>query len=87
MARHDNPTWAVVDALCRGARLPEGTTPSYADRLEAIRHLAQNGFSDPQIAVLVGKTARTVLRVRQHHGISGLPVGTNRHTRPRQYPV
>jgi hypothetical protein len=85
MARHDNPDLAVVFALCRGARPPRPA--SYADRLAAIRHLAGLGYTDPQIGVLVGKSARTVLRVRTAHGIAGVPVGTNGRTRVWSVPV
>ena len=80
MARRDiAPDWQVVDALCRGGRPPRRAT--YVDRLTAIRHLALNDFTDPQIAYLLRCSTRTVLRVRRGNGIPGRPVGTNGFTR------
>lgn len=85
MARRDlPPDPEVLDALCRGAIPPR--RPTYAERLAAIRHLAGNRFSDPQIARLVGVSSRTVLRVRTEHGIPGLPLGTNGFTLPQSWP-
>lgn len=76
------PDMTVVDALCRGVHpLPAST---YADRKAAIEHLARNGYSDGQIGTRIGRSARTVLRVRTEHGIRGLPVGTNGLTMPRR---
>lgn len=42
---------------------------SPADCAEAVRRLALALYSDGQIAYLMGKTRRTVLRIRQRHNI------------------
>lgn len=86
MARRDlPPDQRVVDALCRGVLPPRQST--YVERVAAIRHLAAQDFTDPQIAHLVRCNLRTVARVRREHGIPGCPVGTNGFTRRRVWPL
>lgn len=85
MARRTEPDLTVVDSLCRGVRPVR--KPTYSERLAAIRHLAENGYTDPQIAHLVGRSTRQVIRLRAEHGILGQPVGVNGHTRRRTWPL
>jgi hypothetical protein len=85
MARYTEPDLTVVDALCRGVRPVR--KPTFSERLAAVRHLASHGYTDPQIAHLIGLAPRSVQRLRADHGISGQPVGTNGHTRRRVWPL
>lgn len=67
----------VVDRLITGH--PAGRVRP-ADLAEAIRRLAGNQYSDGQTALLVGRSRRTVLRVRSRHRIpAGVPSGSSRH--------
>ena len=51
------------------------------DREEAVRRMAVDEYTDPQIARRIGCSLRTVQRVRSRLSIPGRPVGTNEHTR------
>jgi hypothetical protein len=73
------PDLNVVEALCAG--LAPDRSPTAAERVLAIRHLAGR-MTDAEIAARVGRSPRTVQRLRREHGIVGLPHGTNRYTRP-----
>jgi len=85
MARWTPPDMQIVDALCRGAR--PSRKPTYSERVAAIRHLARNGYTDPQIGQLVDRSLRAVQRLRREHQIPGQPVGTNGHTRRWDWPL
>lgn len=76
------PDPAIIAALCRGSVMTRTPTPQ--ERVEAFKHLARYGYSDPQIAARINRSVRTVLRWRRRYQIPALPVGTNRVTRPRQ---
>lgn len=71
----------VVTALARG--VTPSRKPTIEERARAVRHLAAYGYSDSQIAERVGRSVRQVQRIRAAFDIPGLPVGTNRFTRPR----
>lgn len=54
------------------ARMVDGRPPAYTtavERVAAVRILVGQGMSDRQIAARIGVTGRTVLRIRQRHGI------------------
>lgn len=55
---------------------PVGSRPRRADTVEAVRRMAGSGWSDGQIAFRFGFHRRSVIRIRQKHGIaSGVPFG------------
>ncbi len=72
------PDMAVVDAMCRG--FTPARPPTQAERVRAVRHLAGR-YSDAVIGARIGRSERTVQRIRAALAIPGQPVGTNRHTR------
>lgn len=73
------PDMAIVDAMCRG--FTPARPPTSWERLVVVRHLAKRGYTDREIGARIGRSARTVLRLRREFGIAGQPVGTNRYTR------
>lgn len=78
---YDRYDEVVVCELMDGryASVTDGT----ADRAEAVRRLARDGYTDGQIAHRIGRRRRVVWRIRHRHGIPpAVPVGSNGHTRP-----
>lgn len=72
---------SVVDALCRSAT--PHRPPTLRERARAVVYLTQRGYSAAQIGARVGRSRRQVQRMQAAAGVAGLPVGTNRWTRPR----
>lgn len=85
MARTDNPDPIIVRAIIDGRYHPP-IRPRYADRVAACRELARAEYTDGQIATFIRVSSRTVLRMRNQHGIPGQPVGVNAYTRKHQSP-
>lgn len=90
MCRHKNPDkkcdWhnpdlsafddEVVRRLLAGEAVGAPRTP--ADTVEAVRRMAALKWSDGQIAHRLGCHRRSVIRIRQKHGIAaGVPFGAN----------
>src|ERR1700755_3410597 len=76
-ARHDP---VVVRCLAAGQRVQGRVCP--ADAWEATRRLAARGYSDSQIAELVQRTQRTVLRIRAALGVPAPCRGLSGYERP-----
>lgn len=64
----------VVDRVVAAAKAGRACDTSLRltqdERLEAIRTLAASGHTDGEIALAVGVSDRTILRLRQHHAIA-----------------
>lgn len=58
---------AVVERILSGQ--PAGAPRHPADTLEVVRRAARMGYSDGQIAHMLGTYRRSVIRTRRQHGI------------------
>lgn len=64
----DNDVDEVAVQAVMSGRRPVGLRED--ERVEALRRLVEHGWSDEQIAERLGVCSRTVLRLRQAHGIA-----------------